>query len=87
MDWDKIQEQWEENAVVTDKEDLLSLLALRFGSVPAQAKEEIRRIADSNALERLILVAANVPTWDAFAAELKECRTAFRITGTQYQPF
>lgn len=86
MDWDALQKEWQANAVDTDKEDLLGLLALRFGDVPDVVEELIRQIEDSSALERLILVAANVPTWTTFMEELKESGTAFRIVGERYHP-
>ncbi len=86
MDWDAIQKEWQANAIDTDKEDLLGLLRLRFGDVPHVVEEMIRQIKDGNALERLILVAANVSTWATFMEELKENGTAFRIVGERYHP-
>ncbi|KUO96367.1 hypothetical protein [Ferroacidibacillus organovorans] len=87
MDWDRIQNQWQQDALATDKDDLTGLLNLRFGTVPQEVLEQIERITDANALERLVLVAANVPNWEAFIMELEGSASAFRIVGTQYQPF
>jgi hypothetical protein len=87
MDWGKIQAQWQQEALETDKEDLLNLLAMRFGPVPGDVRAQIEAMTDGNAVERLILVAANVPAWETFVAELKESQRAFRIVGSQYQPF
>ncbi|MCL6597385.1 MAG: hypothetical protein K6T81_01440 [Alicyclobacillus macrosporangiidus] len=87
MNWDEIQAQWKQEALETDKKDLLGLLTMRFGPVPDDVREKIEAMTDGNAVERLILVAANVPAWETFMAELKESKTAFRIVGSQYQPF
>jgi len=87
VDWENIQAQWKQDALATDKEDLMGLLELRFGALPEGVPDVIASIADGNVLERLILVAANVPTWDAFASELMQRDAAFRIVGNQYQPF
>ncbi|KYP79446.1 hypothetical protein [Ferroacidibacillus organovorans] len=87
MDWDKIQDQWKQDALATDKDDLIGLLNLRFGTVPQEITGQIERITDANALERLVLVAANVPNWKTFIMELEGSESAFRIVGTQYQPF
>ncbi|MCL6517199.1 hypothetical protein [Alicyclobacillus sp.] len=87
MDWDKIQAQWRQEALETDREDLIGLLELRFGPLPEEVRTKIEAIQDGNALERLILVAANVPKFETFLAELAESKTAFRIVGSQYQPF
>lgn len=87
MDWDKIQAQWKQEALETDREDLLGLLELRFGSVTDEVREKIEAIQDGNALQRLIIIAANVPALETFLAELHESKPAFRIVGSQYQLF
>lgn len=86
MEWDTVQSQWHQDALETDREDLIGLLELRFGQVSYDVQAQIEAIQDANALERLILVAANVPEFRTFLEELKESKTAFRIVGSQYQP-
>lgn len=81
MDKDREQE-----ALKIDKEDLLAVLHMRFGDVPAEVREDIENIDKLNIVERLIVVAANVPTWETFLKELKEGRDAFRIAGQMYDP-
>ncbi|WP_245578087.1 hypothetical protein [Alicyclobacillus herbarius] len=81
------EERRREEALRTDKADLLALLALRFGLVPREVSEFILNIEDTSQLERLILIAANVPTWTAFVKELKAPKQSFRIVGEQYRPF
>lgn len=76
----------QEQALTIDKEDLVGLLELRFGAVPPTVQEEIGEIKELETVERLILVAANVPTWDAFLADLGTGTSAFKIVGDVYNP-
>lgn len=76
----------EEQALRTDKEDLLAILTMRFGTVTEDVREEIERIDKLDVLERLILVAANVPTWETFVKELKEGKDSFKLIGQMYDP-
>lgn len=69
-----------------DREDLLAVLALRFGAVPTSVQARIAACDDSATLERLILVAANVPDWDAFLRELDAGPHAFKLVGASYEP-
>lgn len=45
-----------------DREDLLQVLLLRFGSLPSEVVEAARRVTDFEAIDHLILVAANAPS-------------------------
>ena len=76
----------QEEALAVDRADLIGLLSLRFGFVPQAVQEEIEGITQLETVERLILVAANVPTWDAFLADLREGSSAFKIVGDVYNP-
>lgn len=42
-----------------DREDLLQVLAMRFGPLPPAVTEAARRVTDFEAIDHLILVAAN----------------------------
>lgn len=69
-----------------DREDLLAVLTLRFGAVPEPVQARIATCDDATTLERLILVAANVPDWDAFLCDLSAGPQAFRLVGASYEP-
>lgn len=73
-------------ALQTDKDDLLAILSLRFGIVPIETKAQIEAVTDGAQLERLVLVAANVPTFESFVEELNESKESFRIVGEGYNP-
>ncbi len=70
----------------SDREDLLAVLMLRFGPVPEAVQERIARCGDAVTLERLILVAANVPDWDSFQCDLDAGPQAFKLVGASYEP-
>ncbi len=76
----------EDMAISIDRDDLLGLLAVRFGSIPPEIKNEIKQLQDQSTVERLILVAANVSRWDLFVAELHAGSSAFKIVGDIYDP-
>lgn len=71
---------------VQDREDLLALLQMRFGEVPPSVIQNIYDLNDLDTLERLILVAANAPSFKIFLEELEEGSGAFRITGERFNP-
>ncbi|QQE81160.1 hypothetical protein GI364_06680 [Alicyclobacillus sp. SO9] len=73
-------------ALDTDKEDLLAIFELRFGGMPESVKKSIHAIDDGTKLERLVLVAANVPVLSKFMEELGQGTEAFRIVGEDYNP-
>lgn len=76
----------EEQALRTDKDDLLAILHMRFGQVPQEVLEKIESIDKLDTLERFILVAANVPDWETFLQELDEGKDSFRLVGQMYDP-
>ncbi len=80
------QQRLRDEALHVDKEDLIGVLTLRFGGVPKDIEEAIRTITDGPQLERLILVAANVPTFERFVEELGEGNRAFRMVGDGFNP-
>jgi len=75
-----------EAMLIEDREDLIGILRMRFGSISGEMIEKIYNINDNNTIERLILVAANAPTFEIFIEELKEGNWAFKITGERFNP-
>lgn len=73
-------------AAVVDREDLLTILTMRFGAVPSEVRERIAMCGNLDTLERLVLVAANVPTWDVFLAELTSASDEFKVVGARFDP-
>jgi hypothetical protein len=69
-----------------DREDLLAVIAMRFGNVPAAVHMRIASCQDRAALERWILVAANASSWEVLLEELAAGSAAFRLVGPKYQP-
>lgn len=71
---------------VQDREDLIALLKMRFDSIPTGVIEAIYGISSLDRLERLILVAANAPTFKIFLEEMEESEDSFRIMGERFNP-
>lgn len=78
-----IEESW----LAQDQADLLAVLEMRFGDIPEGVIQQVRTLDDSNTLQRLILVAANAPTWEEFYTELLAGPEAFRLVGERFDPF
>lgn len=76
----------EDAGLVGDREDLISVLKMRFGYLPPKVIEDIYKLNDLKTLERLILVAANAPSLKIFLEELEEGEGSFRITGDRFNP-
>jgi hypothetical protein len=72
--------------LVEDREDLIALLRMRFGSIPPKVIEAIYEIDRMDTLERLILVAASVPDFEIFLDELKAPSQSFRMIGGRFNP-
>ncbi|WP_088008268.1 hypothetical protein [Indiicoccus explosivorum] len=76
-----------EDAVMDeDRNDLIEILRMRFGSVPEDVLEEIQGLTDFAAVGRLIIVAANAPSLGIFREELQAGSASFRITGERFNP-
>ncbi|WP_188456089.1 hypothetical protein [Virgibacillus oceani] len=75
-----------ETVSVTEKEDLLGLIHMRFGSVPDDIKEKIMAIGDLDVLDRLFLIAVNAANWDVFVSELNEGKNSFKMVGDGFDP-
>ena len=73
-------------AAAIDRDDLLAILTMRFGIVPSAVREQIEKCQDLETLERLVLVAANVPTWEVFLAELDGKGDDFKVVGARFDP-
>ncbi|SET17307.1 hypothetical protein SAMN05216389_106162 [Oceanobacillus limi] len=71
---------------VQDREDLLHVLRMRFGDIAPGIVEKIYEIDDLEALERLILVAANAPTLRIFLEELEAGNNSFKLVGERFNP-
>ena len=69
-----------------DREDLFAVLTMRFGAVPEPVRARIAVCHDAATLERLILAAANAPSWDQFMGELRAGAAAFRLAGRAPDP-
>lgn len=71
---------------VQDREDLIAVLQMRFGTVPPKIIEQIYNISDLNTLERLILVAANAPEFRVFLEEIEAGEDSFKLVGNRFNP-
>lgn len=83
---EEMQAHFRRQALETDRTDLIGLLELRFGTLPTEVINTIMQISKLEILERLVLVAANVPTWETFQRELRIGDTGFKITGEDFNP-
>jgi hypothetical protein len=72
--------------LIEDREDLIAVLRMRFGSVPPETIELIYEMDQLETLERLILVAANAPSLSIFHEEIQEGQGNFRIMGERFNP-
>lgn len=72
--------------LVQDREDLIALLRIRFGSPPPKVIEVIYEIDQLDTLERLILTAANAPRFGIFLEELQAGNDSFKILGERFNP-
>lgn len=76
-----------EESLRIDREDLLALLNMRFGTVRQEIKTQVETTEDGNLLQRLILVVANAPDWESVVREFKNGGDgAFRIVGEDFNP-
>lgn len=73
--------------LVQDREDLITIIQMRFGECPYEVITKIYDICDFHQLQRLILVAANVDSFQTFLEELEESEQAYRLVGERFQPF
>ncbi len=76
----------QEARLVGDREDLVTVLQMRFGTVPGDMIQAIYEISDFHLLQRLILAAANAADWQTFIQELDEGHHAVRLVGDSYDP-
>lgn len=77
---------YEDADFVQDREDLISVLRMRFGDLAPGIIESIYKKNELDSLERLILVAANAPTLSIFLEELEEGDDSFKILGERFNP-
>lgn len=76
----------EEAGFVQDREDLITVLQMRFGELPPTLVTQIYELNDLDTLERLILIAANAPNFKTFLEEMAEGSDGFRIIGERFNP-
>lgn len=76
----------QESMLVDDREDLIGILQMRFGSVPPEVIQAVYQIQSFDRLERLILVAANAKTFKTFLEEMNEGEGSFKILGDRFNP-
>lgn len=62
-----------------DVDDLLEVLARRFGPPSRDLVAAVRALTDVQQIDRLILVAANAPDLDVFRQEMAYGSRAFRV--------
>lgn len=72
--------------LVQDREDLIAVLQMRFGSITGELIKEIYEIDDMHTLQRLILAAANSAEWSVFLEEFYAGRNAVRVAGERFNP-
>lgn len=78
---------FEEDALlVEDREDLITVLRMRFGDISGDVIEKIYDINDGNTLQRLILAAANAPSFSGFLQEFEAGEGTYRLVGEQFNP-
>ncbi|GHH98374.1 hypothetical protein [Neobacillus kokaensis] len=75
-----------DTTLVEDREDLIAVLRMRFGTVSGELIEQIYKIDDMNTLQRLILAAANAANWNVFKNDLQAGENSFRLMGEDYNP-
>ncbi|MFC4386891.1 hypothetical protein ACFOZ1_03610 [Gracilibacillus marinus] len=69
-----------------DRQDLIEILYMRFGQLPPELEEQLYTIEDYETIDRLILVAANVPTLSLFIEEMYEGNRSFKLVGERFNP-
>jgi hypothetical protein len=67
-----------------DRDDLIALLKMRFGTVPSELMTAISAIHDLSQIDHLILVAANASGWSEFISEVRA--PGFRLVGQEFDP-
>ncbi|MDA8199057.1 MAG: hypothetical protein M0Z54_06460 [Thermaerobacter sp.] len=74
------------NATVTnqDREDLITVLGLRFGQMPPDVAAGVRQVHHPAEMDHLVLAAANAATLAAFRQELG--RPGIRLVGGRFDP-
>ena len=76
----------QEANLVNDREDLIAVLKMRFGSIAPGIVDKIYELDSLDAIERLILVAANAPDLKTFLTELEAGEDSYKIVGDQFNP-
>lgn len=69
-----------------DREDLIGLLTMMYGPLPAAVSARIDALDDMDQLSRLILVAANSRSLAEFVDELDLGAINFRILSPTFEP-
>lgn len=72
--------------LVEDREDLINIIRMRFGSISGEMIQKIYQINDMNTLQRLILAAANAASKEVFLEEMQAGEHSFRLVGEDFNP-
>jgi hypothetical protein len=75
-----------DSMLVEDREDLIAVLRMRFGSVSGEVIQKIYEMNESSSLQRLILAAANARSYEVFLEELQVGKDSFRLVGEEFNP-
>jgi len=76
----------EEAMLVQDQEDMIGILRMRFGTVPEDVIQSIYNTNDSDALEKLMLIAAEAQGLDSFLEKMQEELDRFHFAGDYFNP-
>lgn len=75
-----------DSMLVDDREDLITVLQMRFGYLSGEMIEKIYEINEMNTLQRLILAAANAANWSIFLEEFNAYGDSLRLVGDHLNP-
>ncbi|WP_232699247.1 hypothetical protein [Brevibacillus daliensis] len=76
----------EDDLLAMDKEDVLEVLRIRFGDVPEDISNKINEIKKLDAMQRLIMVAANASNYNVFLEELLAGEASYKLLGERFDP-
>ena len=76
----------EQHMIAMDREDVIEVIRMRFGHLSEEAAEQLNQITRPEAMQRLILVAANATNIDVFMEELRAGADSFKMLGDRFDP-
>ena len=75
-----------EAMLAQDQEDLIAVLRMRFGSVPKDLVQSVYDTKDLDALEKLMLIAAEAEGIENFLKKMQDEMDRFHFTGDYFNP-